>query len=211
MNYKIDIENRIGENYRSHSSYFFSSNLIKSNGIMVYGKRNEDVRFLFDALFRAKAMLYVSQALMVYRNNLHSTTSQKADLFDLYDEILFGYKRMADSTDIDSVKSWAEATLLRLFVEFMQLVLKERNINRKIKILHERYNISDYIDRGVYLREDRRILYNQWRKNPKQFVRRGIKLKLRAILLDSIKGVLRPISLSGNQRYKYKVKLVGII
>ena len=187
-----DIKPRIYENYRSHSSYLYKKGLVDDNQIRTDNcKRNEDVRFLFNCLYRAKNVLYVSKKLFTYRHNRTSTTHQSFHAFTLYDDILHGYKEMMETTDLLEIREWAECTLLRTFVEYLILAPREKNALKDIRFLYEKYQIEDFVVRGVYLRECWRETLNEYRKNPKKYVfKRAIVERPKYLVKQAIKKIL---------------------
>lgn len=195
-----NVKERINENYRHHSSYFFSRELLNSNLIEVDRfKRNEDVRFLFKCLYKAKRMLYISKPLFIYRNNDNSTTHMKISSFELYDDVLAGYKQLGENTCDMYVKNWSERTLVRLFVEYIMCASRDKNALENIKKVYQKYNIASYLNKGVFLSAERRKWLDSFLKYPRWFV---FKRKL----ICRIYGIMRLAKKSKFIRSVYEKK-----
>lgn len=79
---------------KHHSSFLYSTALIKKNNIFIYGKRNEDNIFKDSCLYKSRKIKYIEKEIFLYRNNPHSVTHECIEIDILYKDVIHNWLKM---------------------------------------------------------------------------------------------------------------------
>ena len=142
-----------GNNFRSHSSYFYKRKFILNNQIEYTGKRQEDERFRSLCVFYCGEIYNVKKQLFVYRNNSNSTTHNNSNVALMLQECIVDWKKLLQKkSDETEFVHYCEGIINRLTLELRIAYEKESTSG---KIARKKYlqfmsenKISDYVDRS---------------------------------------------------------------
>ena len=200
----IDPKNNIGENYRSICSYFCKREFLNRIQIYWYGKRCEDERFRLECLYKASKMLYLPIGNFIYRNNNQSTTHQ-SDRKQAMLDVLSVYQKWEKECKDDELKQLCRDTKLHNFLEFLQVISADKNINDTKFIKYEKeYNFNQMWNNHGWLSENDKNAWNLYLRDKQKFAK---KYRGRELKIDIVQK-LKKIQLINNlyEKRKYPLK-----
>lgn len=203
----VPSEDIIGENWRHHSSYFFKKSFLIEKEIITQHYRNEDVRFLHQAVLLAEKIVYCSEKLFVYRENYKSVTHSDNNYTEVLVSCLKGYVELEKNTQYSIIKEYSQNCVPRLFMELLYFVSGEmQDTFEECEKYRKLFMIDDRIEKGAYMNENVCDSWKSYNDNPKAFIENNRKCYKKTKIFHRI-GKHFPIIRYFYNFKKYPVKI----
>lgn len=183
-----NLANFAGEHYRHHSAYFYRTEFVRENGILVDPYRNEDERFRMQCIYMAALAKYVSAPLFVYRNNQLSVTHQKKKASMVLQSCLEGFSLLSRQTKHSLVEAYCLDTMLHLLLELAIKMAKEGETPETITHDLEMRGVQELYGRGSWMSDSDKQMWTLYFDNTDAF---AAKHKRKALGQNCARQLLR--------------------
>lgn len=140
------------EHYRHHSAYFYRTEFLKANNILVDRYRNEDERFRMQCIYLAQNALYRSEPIFMYRNNYSSVTHQtNRKTSTVVISCIEGYKYLLGQATDTNIIQYCKDTMLHLLLELSIHLAAEGNSASAIQQALQNYDFAYYYEHRTWL------------------------------------------------------------